>query len=550
MARLEDRYKLYPFIHGALTHVANMDTSMQNHTFNTALTAFFLGERLTLRRREAAMLKKDLEKHGLDDEYPHLIARVKPNQYKFTERGCVYLWLIGLLHDIGKVYCQDVVRLTRRLTPEEYTTMKTHVPLGVKDISKIRASGNLRSLLMTAVEDHHERVDGKGYTEKKEQDISLFGRIMAMADTFDALRTSRAYDDYRRQSDEAMEEIKRCGGTQFDKYLANQFYEVMKQPLSVYHLTGHGRRDASEEEMAERITRPAYLFEQTKHKYPSVRFLAASLRALMEQQEETRYQSHHTALTNHLLGTHLELTDAHAKNVRQNLRTLGLTDEAKYVLQRKSRDQNKLQTFGTVSLFIAGLLRGMGIIGETEKATFIPGRFTREQKQRMQQYVQKGARILERVDGAAGLKALFRQMHLTQQERWDGRGYPHGIRGEDIPVLGRMLALGNHLGSVTSYKPGRRMLQTHDRIIDGLGESFRTDQHGNLIPGQHDPHLAKQAANLLRDPYFFKKVAGDEFYRATGELTGEQVAQHLSRVYTEQGRTEVLPPTLRKPRQP
>lgn len=104
----------------------------------------------------------------------------------------VYNVRIGsLLHDIGKIGVPDaILRKPGRLTDEEYTLMKLHPVIGANMMSKVR---KLHPIL-PALAEHHERLDGKGYPRGLLGDeISLFGRIVAVADVFDAMTSKRPY---------------------------------------------------------------------------------------------------------------------------------------------------------------------------------------------------------------------------------------------------------------------------------------------------------------------------------------------------------------------
>ncbi|MBW5471090.1 HD domain-containing protein [Brevibacillus formosus] len=119
----------------------------------------------------------------------------------------------GLMHDIGKVAIPDHVLLkTGKLSPDEYECMKTHSIISGKIVEQIE---NL-SHISRGVRHHHERWDGKGYPDQlKGEEIPLIGRILAVADTFDAMTSTRSYRK-AMSAKEAYEEILRCQEAQFD----------------------------------------------------------------------------------------------------------------------------------------------------------------------------------------------------------------------------------------------------------------------------------------------------------------------------------------------
>jgi putative nucleotidyltransferase with HDIG domain len=134
------------------------------------------------------------------------------------------LRICGLLHDIGKVIIKDsLLHKKGRLTVSEYETIKMHPTIGANITSKISQPLSRRIL------SHHERVDGKGYPEgRKGSDIPLISRIIAIADAFDAMTSARPYRPKMSIAD-AVEELKRNSGTQFDPFLVKAFVELSEE---------------------------------------------------------------------------------------------------------------------------------------------------------------------------------------------------------------------------------------------------------------------------------------------------------------------------------
>ena len=109
-----------------------------------------------------------------------------------------------------------------RLTDEEFMVMKSHPIRGEKIVI------NIKKLQMISewVKSHHEKWDGTGYPDAlKEEQIPLPGRIIALADTYDAMTSTRPYRT-ALPHEVAVNEIKRCSGTQFDPQLAELFVKV------------------------------------------------------------------------------------------------------------------------------------------------------------------------------------------------------------------------------------------------------------------------------------------------------------------------------------
>lgn len=126
----------------------------------------------------------------------------------------------GLLHDIGKIGIpQKILCKPDKLTDEEYELMKSHPARAEKMLMGIKKLTVVSNWLRC----HHERWDGKGYPYGlKGEEIPISGRIIALADTYDAMTSTRSYRK-ALEHEVAIEEIKRCAGTQFDPVLADLF---------------------------------------------------------------------------------------------------------------------------------------------------------------------------------------------------------------------------------------------------------------------------------------------------------------------------------------
>lgn len=129
----------------------------------------------------------------------------------------------SLMHDIGKVAIPDHVLLKAgKLTDEEYEHMKQHSTIGANIVEQIESLAHVSQ----GVRHHHERWDGRGYPDQlKGEEISLIGRIIAVADTFDAMTTTRSYRKAMTFR-EAYDEIIRCSHTQFDPYIVSVFQKA------------------------------------------------------------------------------------------------------------------------------------------------------------------------------------------------------------------------------------------------------------------------------------------------------------------------------------
>ncbi|MFA5116055.1 MAG: HD domain-containing phosphohydrolase [Candidatus Omnitrophota bacterium] len=140
------------------------------------------------------------------------------------------------MHDIGKIVIPDaILKKPGGLTPEEREVMKTHTTLG-GDIFK-NSKSPLLKVARTISLTHHERFDGTGYPNGlKGDDIPLFGRIVSVADVFDALTSKRPYKE-AYGFDEAVELIKEGSGTQFDPAVVRAFLKRIEKIKQVWQAT-------------------------------------------------------------------------------------------------------------------------------------------------------------------------------------------------------------------------------------------------------------------------------------------------------------------------
>lgn len=126
----------------------------------------------------------------------------------------------ALLHDIGKMGISKVIlNKPSKLTDEEFRIIRTHPDIGAKTLALV---GHL-SPIAPLVKAHHESFDGKGYPDHKSmEEIPLFARIIAIADSYDAMVSNRAYRK-ALPHEAAIDELKRCAGSQFDPKIVDLF---------------------------------------------------------------------------------------------------------------------------------------------------------------------------------------------------------------------------------------------------------------------------------------------------------------------------------------
>lgn len=168
--------------------------------------------------------EKDVYTHGHSirvAEYSVMLAEalgMSPHQVTEIE-------LCALLHDIGKIGIPDNVLLKpARLSKAEFEIMKSHPVRSAKILDKISSFKDI----VPGIKYHHERFDGLGYPEGLAgESIPIYARIILIADTYDAMTSTRPYR-LALDKEVAFEELVRCSGTQFDGSLVKVFVETIR----------------------------------------------------------------------------------------------------------------------------------------------------------------------------------------------------------------------------------------------------------------------------------------------------------------------------------
>jgi HD-GYP domain-containing protein (c-di-GMP phosphodiesterase class II) len=170
------------------------------------------------------------------------------SEHKLNDIG-----LAGMLHDIGKMLIPiEVLNKPGKLTMEEYEIIKTHPANATKQLRNLVPHEVLR-----AIEDHHEKLDGTGYPNgKKDDNISLYSRILSICDVYDALTSDRPY----RKSifpNEVVEYLMGCADKQFDYKVLKHFIKVIvAYPVGTFVKLSSGKLAVVVKNHSENILRP------------------------------------------------------------------------------------------------------------------------------------------------------------------------------------------------------------------------------------------------------------------------------------------------------
>lgn len=141
------------------------------------------------------------------------------------DEECNMIYESGILHDIGKIITPDAILLKpNKLTQSEYSLIKEHVAAGYNILNEIPMYSELAQIVYA----HHEHWDGSGYPRGlRGEDIPLASRIMAVADSFDAMTTRRIYKA-KMTTSEAIKELERYSGIWYDSCVVKSAVEVLK----------------------------------------------------------------------------------------------------------------------------------------------------------------------------------------------------------------------------------------------------------------------------------------------------------------------------------
>ncbi len=163
----------------------------------------------------------------------HYITHVLAQALKLPQTEAITIEVAGMFHDIGKIGIHnDILQKPSFLTSQELEDVRGHATRGAEILGRIKMLNNV----VPMVHHHHERWDGHGYPSGLRSEAIPFGaRIVAIADAFEVMTSHRAYLTTRTPA-QALEELRRCAGTQFDPVLVDRFCTAMENGLSKPHL--------------------------------------------------------------------------------------------------------------------------------------------------------------------------------------------------------------------------------------------------------------------------------------------------------------------------
>lgn len=157
-------------------------------------------------------------------------SRAIASRMGFNEDDVETITRSALLHDVGKIGIPDaVLKKSGRLTDEEYDTIKQHTLIGSDILSVITTFEHIPD----GARSHHEHFDGSGYPDGLSgKDIPITGRIVAVADVYDALTSKRHYRE-AAEKEVVVRELERNAGSQFDPDVVKAFVQLLSEGLDI-----------------------------------------------------------------------------------------------------------------------------------------------------------------------------------------------------------------------------------------------------------------------------------------------------------------------------
>jgi len=345
------------------------------------------------------------------------------------------------LHDVGKISVKDDILLKPdKLTTQEFEEMKMHTVNGVDIIRKIEENASDNAFLQYAemmAGSHHEKWNGSGYPYGLAgQEIPLMGRLMAIVDVYDALTNDRPYKR-ALSHDDALMIIKEGAGTHFDP----QIVEVFVSNEKAFGDVTRGK------ELTTEASRPLY----SKTLSPTIKTIIDALSS-----------------RNGIESTKTEMMKRFLK-----ILIAAIAESDKY--------KQEVAGWDIDLFFLAAQLHDVGKIAVADRILNKTEKLTEKEYKDIQIHVDHGLKIVSKMqnnninsDFLRGAKALIGSHH----ERWDGTGYPQGLKGEEIPLMGRLMAIVDVYSALTTDRPHRQMLPHREAVeimSNGSGTHFDPD---------------------------------------------------------------------------
>ncbi len=177
-----------------LANIKNYDEYTFNHSVNVAIYAIAIGQRIGIPKKHLS-----------------------------------HLGMAGLFHDIGKTKIpKDILNKTEKLTPEEWEILRAHPVVGTEIVIRMKEWGELSTRMIHGAFEHHLRYDLSGYPKlTQKQQVTLLGKIITLADFYDALGRPRVYNRFPYVSEKILSLMQERSGKDFDPILVKVFINMV-----------------------------------------------------------------------------------------------------------------------------------------------------------------------------------------------------------------------------------------------------------------------------------------------------------------------------------
>ncbi|WAM34317.1 HD-GYP domain-containing protein [Caldicellulosiruptor morganii] len=194
---------------------------------NAEIEKFFYETILCLSK---AIEYKDMYTKGHCERVQSIALKIA-DELGLTEDEKDVLKFACLLHDIGKIGIkEEILNKKEPLLPQEYEEIKKHPLIGYNILKDLDFMQRIQKVILQ----HHERVDGKGYPYGlKDDEIDLLAKIISVADAYDAMTSDRPYRKAFSKT-EALNELQRCSGSQFDRNIVKKLLDLAQKGMVMF----------------------------------------------------------------------------------------------------------------------------------------------------------------------------------------------------------------------------------------------------------------------------------------------------------------------------
>jgi len=344
-------------------------------------------------------------------------------------------WDIGLfilssqLHDVGKISIKDnILMKPDKLNGDEFDRMKWHANFGMNIIMKIERSTRENAFLKHArimAGSHHEKWDGSGYfLGLKGEDIPLQGRLMSIVDVYDALTNDRPYKEAVPHKD-AIQIIENGIGKHFDPKIGETFMQYEKEFEHCSKLDFRTLYYGTSEVTGD---------------------IGSSVVSALSNIVDSRY----------------EVDNAQTEKIQNCLKVF---IEA---LLANDRFRDIVSQWDLEIFLLSAQLHDVGKFGVNDDLLNKTEKLTDEEFEKVKSHADFGVRVIEQIRGSFNKRELLRHAEAlvgSHHERWDGSGYPLGLKGEAIPLQGRVMAIVDVYEALTSNRPHRKKV-SHEEAVE------------------------------------------------------------------------------------